>query len=405
MKTKNSLRCLGKAALATSFAVAAWVAPCAAHADVLIYGADSDNFLADVQGKLSWDGLELGELVVVDAGTEVLTPQMLEGYDAVVTWGNFVYEDSLATGDVLADFVDDGGGVVVFAYGMRDSGLQGLRGRFVDGGYLATTLSPDNLEDPVLGLGDAEGDHRILDGVATFSASRRSSDLEAAEGASVVASYDNGELLVVTNEPAGRTVVVNFFPISQHAYGGGWDPDTDGARLMANAVWWSMGPSCGDGYTEGEEGCDDANEDETDACVACEPARCGDGAVQAGIEECDDGNRVDDDACSNACLLPAAGTETGDASSGEPEDTDDSMSTTGDASTSGEPETTTTATTTSNATSDTTATSSDATATDSASGSQTESEGSGCRTGGRPPAALLCLLVVAIAARRRARAV
>jgi cysteine-rich repeat protein len=54
----------------------------------------------------------------------------------------------------------------------------------------------------------------------------------------------------------------------------------------------------------GVEGCDDGNEDNTDACPddaanggTCEPARCGDGFVLAGVEECDDGNAANTDTC------------------------------------------------------------------------------------------------------------
>ena len=60
---------------------------------------------------------------------------------------------------------------------------------------------------------------------------------------------------------------------------------------------------CGDGVVlEGTEQCDDGNVLDSDACLStCEPATCGDGFVQAGVEDCDDKNQVDADACSNAC--------------------------------------------------------------------------------------------------------
>ena len=55
---------------------------------------------------------------------------------------------------------------------------------------------------------------------------------------------------------------------------------------------------CGDGFVqEGVETCDDANEDNTDDCVACQTAYCGDGFVQEGVEACDDGNEDTTDDC------------------------------------------------------------------------------------------------------------
>jgi len=63
---------------------------------------------------------------------------------------------------------------------------------------------------------------------------------------------------------------------------------------------------CGDGIVDEGEACDDGNEIDTDACVACQPAACGDGHVQAGVEGCDDGNAVDTDACI-ACVPASCG--------------------------------------------------------------------------------------------------
>jgi cysteine-rich repeat protein len=67
-------------------------------------------------------------------------------------------------------------------------------------------------------------------------------------------------------------------------------------------------PNCGDGVVDADEGCDDGNAADDDACPTnCVPASCGDGFVQAGVEGCDDGNAVDDDDCSNACVPASCG--------------------------------------------------------------------------------------------------
>lgn len=53
--------------------------------------------------------------------------------------------------------------------------------------------------------------------------------------------------------------------------------------------------ACGNGGVEGEEECDDGNQINTDDCVGCSVARCGDGYRQSGIEACDDGDGVNSD--------------------------------------------------------------------------------------------------------------
>ncbi len=62
-------------------------------------------------------------------------------------------------------------------------------------------------------------------------------------------------------------------------------------------------PTCGDGKIQGDEQCDDGNEIDSDNCVACLIAACGDGFVRDGLEECDDGNESNDDTCVAGCKL------------------------------------------------------------------------------------------------------
>lgn len=57
--------------------------------------------------------------------------------------------------------------------------------------------------------------------------------------------------------------------------------------------------ACGDGTLNASAGeaCDDGNNVDSDACVACIPAKCGDNSLQAGVEACDDGNTVTEVSC------------------------------------------------------------------------------------------------------------
>ncbi len=68
-------------------------------------------------------------------------------------------------------------------------------------------------------------------------------------------------------------------------------------------------PICGDKITDKAEACDDGNKISTDACLDCVAAKCGDGAVQAGVEECDDGanNANSPNKCKLSCKKPICG--------------------------------------------------------------------------------------------------
>jgi cysteine-rich repeat protein len=77
---------------------------------------------------------------------------------------------------------------------------------------------------------------------------------------------------------------------------------------LDQCTWRCAPPGCGDGNVRAGEECDDANALDTDDCLnACLKARCGDGVVHAGEEECDDANGVDPDGCGNDCKLPVCG--------------------------------------------------------------------------------------------------
>ena len=120
------------------------------------------------------------------------------------------------------------------------------------------------------------------------------------------------------------------------------DIDTDACVQCLDAV-------CGDGFVQaGVEMCDDGNMNNTDACPdgdggTCEDAVCGDGFVFADNEDCDDMNKVDDDECPNDCTIEAGTTGTGGTTTGDPGTTTSGGTTDGvegsGGSTSGEEET------------------------------------------------------------------
>ena len=78
--------------------------------------------------------------------------------------------------------------------------------------------------------------------------------------------------------------------------------------------------TCGDGVLDADEGCDDGNPDDGDACLStCTPAFCGDGLVQRGVELCDPGSFPDAGACNADCTVGTCG----DALLQPPEECDD----------------------------------------------------------------------------------
>ena len=64
---------------------------------------------------------DLGAVDYYDARTGTPSLSMLMGYDVVVTWSNYVYSSATNLGNVLADYIDDGGKVLNLMFALDPS--------------------------------------------------------------------------------------------------------------------------------------------------------------------------------------------------------------------------------------------------------------------------------------------
>lgn len=88
----------------------------------------TDPRFTDPQAKIAATGL-FSAVDVISVTSPNPTPTLAEllQYDAIIVWSNNAFTDRVAMGNVLADYVDAGGGVVlaVFVVNSTTSGLQG----------------------------------------------------------------------------------------------------------------------------------------------------------------------------------------------------------------------------------------------------------------------------------------
>ena len=199
---------------------------------VALLAADEPAHAEDVRCKLQ--NLDLFSRVhTIDAGS-AMSPQLVSllQYDAVLTWSDAPYGDATATGNVLADYVDQGHGVV--------QALSSLEGRWHTEGYRPLTDGPLAEESGLTLLPDIPG-HAILAGVASFDGGARgyhSSPVLLNRATTLVASWSNGQPMVGEGggPSGGRVIGLNMFPPSSDVMSELWDRNTDGARLIANAL-------------------------------------------------------------------------------------------------------------------------------------------------------------------------
>jgi hypothetical protein len=233
-------------------------APEAAAQSVAVLGSASNRGANPIIAEMLRCTGEFEVVDTIDTTSETPTLATLLGYHAVLVWGDARPYDQAGLGDVLADYHDRGGGVVL-AHGAVSAGTN-PRGRWRDaglppvteadivtpGGDLGLRALPGYAWLPgVEGHPTTNGVNRFLGGTASYQAT-----ISPATGADLVTmQWTNGVPAVIVREAdpidAGRTAVVNVLPLSETYAAGSWREQVDGApadtdRLFAAALLWSL---------------------------------------------------------------------------------------------------------------------------------------------------------------------
>jgi len=170
---------------------------------------------------------EISAVDVVRLETGLPTLDQLLGYDAVIAIAPTRFGDRDGIGNLLADYADLGGGVILTQAAFSSS--SSLAGRLASGGYLPFDEAPPGFLNGEK-LGVSVDEHPLMQGVRgllTFPVT----DLTLATGATLVSSWSLGTPCVATRR--ANVVGVNVSFGTADGWGG------DGVRLLVNAVRWS----------------------------------------------------------------------------------------------------------------------------------------------------------------------
>jgi hypothetical protein len=157
------------------------------------------------------------------------TPTLAEltPYDMAVSMDNSGYEDQVAIGNVLADYIDAGGLLFQYAYDTEE-GLA-PQGRLASGGY--TPFIPGDNPNKDVTLGEFNAASPLMQGV-TALATEDNTKAELAPGATLVAKWSDGRNLIAFK---GRVASATAFVSNESEWSG------DFGRLTVNWVRW-VGP-------------------------------------------------------------------------------------------------------------------------------------------------------------------
>lgn len=215
-----------------------------AGAAVAVLSAEANGaWNTDVTNKIASLGpLPKVDMIPVTPSDPVPTLKQLRAYQSVLVYSDAGFNNNTNLGNVLADYVDQGGGVALATFAYWSSGGLSIQGRLASGGYLAFTTG-NQTSGVNLTLAKDLPAHPMLDGVASFnggSYSYHNSPIALAAGATLVAHWSDGQPLVGGKDNgSGRDAGLNFFPPSTDSTIYGWQAGTDGAQLMVNALLWS----------------------------------------------------------------------------------------------------------------------------------------------------------------------
>jgi hypothetical protein len=182
------------------------------------------------------------DIIPVTTGYPVPTPAQLRAYQSVPVYSDQGFNDNVGLGNVLADYLDQGGGLAPATFAYWNSDTLSIQGRLVSGGYLPFTTA-GQANPGYLTLVKDLPSHPRPEAAGSFnggSSSFQTSSIGITAGTTQVVHWSNGRPLVGAEDiGAGHFAGLNFFPPSSDARSDLWVSSTDGARLMADALLWS----------------------------------------------------------------------------------------------------------------------------------------------------------------------
>jgi hypothetical protein len=156
--------------------------------------------------------ISMSDLTEINACGTPPTLATLSAFGAVLVWSNEPFSQPDVLGNVLADYVDQGGGVVLATYSFSTSWH--VTGRITTPGYSPFTVdSSPTTPSGVLDLGHSNTSHPIMQGVtATSYFVNLNYTNPPLTAGSVLIAVDTAGNNVVAINPTNRVVGISIFP-------------------------------------------------------------------------------------------------------------------------------------------------------------------------------------------------
>ncbi|KAN0027441.1 hypothetical protein ACTFIU_010395 [Dictyostelium citrinum] len=170
-------------------------------------------------------------------GFKSLTVNDLYQYDGILFFSYCGFRQK-SIGNILSDYVDSGGGIVIASYSNCGKGNR-LEGRWLEEGYNPFN---DGITQRVYNLRMGRKnipDHPILEGVERFGGGLNisHSDSEMSSNSNLIAEWENERPLIVELSTKKSPIIgLNFYPPSNEFDPSSWDKNTDGLKILFNSL-------------------------------------------------------------------------------------------------------------------------------------------------------------------------
>ncbi|KAJ3433489.1 btb/poz domain-containing [Anaeramoeba flamelloides] len=211
---------------------------------ILLLSADEErSWRDDVNNSIKDCGILHVDVLKVHKKTPCY--DSMKSYDVIVVYSWTKFGSRQKVGDMLARFVEDGGGLVISTYySLVEDNQAVLDGRIVDEDFLPIKANPE-IRNRRSELGQTVlPNHPVMKGVKKFNGGKKSlriCSMTAEKNSLIISKWSDGTILAAAKQrgnTSGRVVVLNFCFVSDNVYSDGdfWQTNTDGAKLIGNSV-------------------------------------------------------------------------------------------------------------------------------------------------------------------------
>ena len=213
--------------------VMALAAPALAAPKVLLCAADG-NQGNDVRLRLQASG-SFAAVDFVDCRLSTPSLAQLKMYEAVFVYASTTYSDRTALGNVLADYVDAGGGVVQSGYAFY-SASYALAGRWSTESYDCITTAMSNFNQTTTTAMPTDPNSLVVKGITGWTVSTHGQGAVKGNGKALW-SYQDATIAVCRTQIKGRERIdINLLPSTTKELG-----PNDLQKLFTQATLWVSG--------------------------------------------------------------------------------------------------------------------------------------------------------------------